>query len=72
MTVAPTTPQTFPVIATGLPFIGTIDFNRGPEFVYWGALLADLILIPGVSKWIVGAGILALRYELSRLGTEIG
>lgn len=63
MTLAPTTPQALPVFSTGLPFVGTIDFNRPTEWAWIGGLLFDLLVVGGLSKWIIAAGIIAARYE---------
>lgn len=51
---------------TGLPIIGTIDFNSPLEWIWWGGLAADLLLISGASKWIIAAGILVARSEVNK------
>jgi|FreactcultureFD7_1027221.scaffolds.fasta_scaffold07228_4 hypothetical protein len=66
--VRPSQPQSnpMPVFDTGLPIIGKIDFNNPVEWLWWGALGADLFFVAGMSKWIIAAGILAARYEIGR------
>jgi hypothetical protein len=66
--VRPSQPQSnpMPVFDTGLPIIGKIDFNNPVEWLWWGALGADLFFVAGMSKWIIAAGILAASYEIVR------
>jgi uncharacterized membrane protein len=66
--IRPVQPQSNPMPAfdTHLPIIGKIDFNNPVEWLWWGALGADLLLVGGVSKYVIAAGILAARFELGR------
>ncbi len=66
--VRPVPPQSnpMPVFDTGLPIVGKIDFNNPVEWLWWGALGADLFFVAGTSKWIIAAGIVAARYEIGR------
>jgi hypothetical protein len=62
----PTTTSNLPVIATGIPLIGTIDFNSPTEWIFWGGLAVDILFVEGLSKWLIAAGIIAARYELGK------
>ena len=64
--VRPVQSNPMPVFDTGLPIIGKIDFNNPVEWLWWGALGADLLWVSGMSKWIIAAGIVAARYEIGR------
>jgi hypothetical protein len=67
MTVGKVSNQTsMPVLATGVPFVETIDLNSPMEWLWWGGLAADILFVSGVSKWIIAAGILAARYEVGK------
>jgi hypothetical protein len=68
MTTALTTipAQNPTVFNTGIPFIGTVDLKSPVEWIWFGALAADLILIKGISKWIIAAGIVVARYEVNQ------
>jgi hypothetical protein len=49
------------VINTPIPFIGSIDFSNPLEWLVWGGVLADLLLVKGDSKWLIAAGLIAGR-----------
>jgi hypothetical protein len=69
MTTALTTipaPNPSYVFATGVPFIGTVDLKSPIEWIWIGALAADLIMVKGLSKWIIAAGIVVARYEVQK------
>lgn len=69
MTTALTTipaPNPGYVFNTGVPFIGTVDFKSPVEWIWIGALAADLIMVQGLSKWIIAAGIVVARYEVQK------
>lgn len=55
-----------PVLATGLPIIGTIDLNSPLEWIFISGLVADILFVQGFSKWVIAAGIVAARYEVAR------
>lgn len=59
-------PLNLPSFDTHIPFVGKIDFNQPMEWLFWGGLAADLILVSGFTKWIIAAGILAARYEYGK------
>lgn len=56
-----------PQIDTHLPIIGVIDLQQPMEWIFWGALIADIIFVKGNSKWIIAAGIIAARYEFGKM-----
>jgi len=68
MTTALTTiPSPNPsVFNTGIPFIGAVDLKSPVEWIWIGALAADLIMVKGISKWIIAAGIVVARYEVQK------
>ena len=66
MTVAQTPAKPLPIFATGLPVIGTIDLNQPSEWAWWGAVILDLFMFHGVSKWVIAAGIITTRYEVQK------
>lgn len=55
-----------PSFDTHLPVIGKVDLNNPVEWMWFGALGADLLFVQGISKWVIAAGILAARYEIGR------
>jgi len=64
--VRPAQSNPMPVFDTKLPVIGKIDFNNPVEWLWWGALGADLLFIEGLSKYVIAAGIIFARYEVGR------
>jgi len=68
MTAAVTTTPANPAYSfnTGIPFIGTLDLRSPVEWIWIGALAADLIMVKGISKWIIAAGIVVARYEVQK------
>lgn len=57
-----------PVIETGLPIIGTIDFTNPLEWVAMGGAAASVFLArSGTSKLVGAAGFLAVRYLLAEM-----
>jgi len=57
-----------PSFDTCVPFIGKVDLNDKMEWVYWGSIAATMLFVKAPAKWIIAAGILALRYELQKGG----
>lgn len=58
------------VFATGLPLIGTVDFNNKMEWVYAGGIVVALFAVQNnLTKALIIAGILAVRYEMGKAGT---
>lgn len=58
-----------PSFNTHIPFVETIDLKNPMEWVFWGGMIVDLVFVKGVSKWIIAAGIVAVRYEIAKKGT---
>lgn len=54
------------VFNTGIPFIGAVDFKSPIEWIWIVALAADLIMVKGISKYIIAAGIVVARYEVNQ------
>ena len=52
-----------PMFDTHVPFVGEINLNSPMEWAWWGGLALDLLIVGGLSKWIIAAGLIAARYE---------
>ena len=66
-TATPPTTSTAAGFNTGIPYIGTIDFSNPLEIVIWGGVGASVLIAPGWWKLIIPAGLLALRYQMSKI-----
>lgn len=54
------------LIDTRVPFVGVIDFANPVEWLWWGGLALDLMVVNGVAKWIIAAGIITARYQVNQ------
>jgi hypothetical protein len=66
MTAAVVPQTTVPGFDTHIPFVGVIDFSNKMEWVYWGGMVGTILFVKSNAKWLIVAGILALRYEMER------
>lgn len=57
---------TLPSFNTHIPFVDTIDLKNPMEWVFWGGMIVDLVFVKGISKWVIAAGIITVRYELGK------
>lgn len=54
---------------TGLPYIGTIDFENPMEMVIWGGAAASILLAPGWWKLGIPVALIAIRYQMGKINT---
>ena len=60
--VASTNPY---LIDTHVPYVGVIDLKNPVEWLWWGGLALDLLMVQGIPKWIIAAGIITARYQVN-------
>ena len=55
-----------PEFDTHVPFVGKIDLNSPIEWLWWGGLAVNLLVVEGITKWVIAAGLIAARYEFQK------